>query len=122
MHIRMRNAESLSQAQISEFLKASEGIRFAGQGRAEVYGWVQQMLVNQEYARQERKPRGAIRAYLSKVTGLSLAQISEFLKASEGIRFAGQGRAEVYGWVQQTLVNQEYARQERKPRGAIRAY
>src|ERR1022692_4777127 len=62
MHIRMRNAESLSQAQISEFLKASEGIEFAGQGRAEVYGWVQQMLVNQEYARQERKPRGAIPA------------------------------------------------------------
>ena len=77
----MRNAESLSQAQISEFLKAREGIEFAGQGRAEVYGWVQQMLVNQEYARQERKPRGAIRAYLSKVTGLSLAQITRLIRA-----------------------------------------
>lgn len=77
----MRNAESLSHAQIGEFLKASEGIEFAGQGRAEVYGWVQRMLVHQEYSRQERKQRGAIRAYLSKVTGLSLPQITRLIRA-----------------------------------------
>jgi transposase InsO family protein len=81
MQIRMRNAESLSHSQIGEFLKASEGIEFAGQGRAEVYGWVQRMLVHQEYSRQERKQRGAIRAYLSKVTGLSLPQITRLIRA-----------------------------------------
>jgi transposase InsO family protein len=77
----MRNAESLNHTQINEFLKASEGIEFAGQGRAEVYGWVQRMLVNQEYVRQGRKQRGAIRAYLSKVTGRSLAQITRLIRA-----------------------------------------
>lgn len=77
----MRNAESLTHSQISEFLKASEGIEFAGQGRAEVYGWVQRMLVNQEYVGQGRKQRGAIRRYLSKVTGLSLAQITRLIRA-----------------------------------------
>jgi transposase InsO family protein len=77
----MRNAESLTHSQIGEFLKASEGIEFAGQGRAEVYGWVDRMLVNQEYSRQGRKQRGAIRAYLSKVTGLSLAQITRLIRA-----------------------------------------
>jgi transposase InsO family protein len=77
----MRNAESLTQSQIGEFLKASEGVEFAGESRAETYGWVQRMLVHQEYARQERKPRGAIRAYLSKVTGLSLAQITRLIRA-----------------------------------------
>src|ERR1035437_10201460 len=81
MQIRMRNAESLTQAQISEFLKASEGIEFAGQGRAEVYGWIERMLVNQEYGRQGRKARGAVRAYLNKVTGLSLAQITRLIRA-----------------------------------------
>src|ERR1035437_7685547 len=81
MQIRMRNAESLNHTQINEFLKASEGIEFAGQGRAEVYGWVQRMLVNQEYVRQGRKQRGAIRAYLSKVTGRSLAQITRLIRA-----------------------------------------
>jgi len=77
----MRNAESLTQSQISEFLKASEGIEFAGQSRREVYGWVQRMLVSQEYQRQGKKRRGVVRAYLSKVTGLSLPQITRLIRA-----------------------------------------
>jgi hypothetical protein len=31
-------------------------------------------------------------------------QIGEFLKASEGIDFGGTSRAEVYGWIQRTLI------------------
>jgi len=77
----MRNAESLTASQITDFLKGSEGIEFAGQSRAEVYGWVERTLVNQEYCRQGKKARGAIRAYLSKVTGLSLAQIARLIRA-----------------------------------------
>ena len=49
MQIRMRNAESLTHSQINEFLKGSAGIEFCGQSRAEVYGLVEKMLVNQEY-------------------------------------------------------------------------
>lgn len=77
----MRNAESLNQAQINEFLKASEGIEFAGQSRAEVYGWVQQTLVSQEYQKQGKKGRGVIRSLLSKVTGRSLPQITRLIRA-----------------------------------------
>lgn len=77
----MRNAENLTHSQISEFLKASETIEFAGQGRAEVYDWVQKTLVAQEYARHGKKGRGAIRAYLSKVTGLSMAQITRLIRS-----------------------------------------
>lgn len=77
----MRNAESLTPSQITDFLKGSEGIEFAGQSRAEVYGWVERTLVSQEYGRQGKKARGAIRAYLSKVTGLSLAQIARLIRA-----------------------------------------
>ena len=77
----MRNAESLTHSQITEFLKASETIEFAGQGRTEVYGWVQKTLVAQEYARHGKKGRGAIRAYLSKVTGLSLPQITRLIRS-----------------------------------------
>jgi hypothetical protein len=36
----MRNAESLTNSQITEFLKASAGIEFSGQSRPEVYAWV----------------------------------------------------------------------------------
>jgi transposase InsO family protein len=76
----MQNAESLTAEQISEFLKASGGIEFAGQSRAEVYDWTERMLVQQEYSRQGRKQRGAIRAYLSKVTGRSLPQITRLVR------------------------------------------
>ena len=40
---------------------------------------------------------------------VSLGQIRAFLAGSEEVRFAGQGRAEVYGWVERTLVRHEYA-------------
>lgn len=76
----MQNAESLTAEQISESLKASGGIEFAGQSRAEVYEWTERMLVQQEYSRQGRKQRGAIRAYLSKVTGRSLPQITRLVR------------------------------------------
>jgi transposase InsO family protein len=81
MHIRMRHAESLTNSQIDGFLKASAGIEFSGQNRTEVYAWVEKMLVDQEYQQQRKKRRGAIRAYLSKVAGLSLAQITRLIRA-----------------------------------------
>lgn len=76
----MQNAEVLTREQIAEFLKGSEGIEFRGQNRAELYGWVQRVLVGQEYAVQDKKQRGAIRAYLSKVTGRSLPQVSRLIR------------------------------------------
>jgi len=76
----MQNAEILTPEQIREFLKSSQPIEFTGQDRAELYGWVQRVLVGQEYAVQGRKQRGAIRAYLSKVTGLSLAQVTRLIR------------------------------------------
>jgi transposase InsO family protein len=89
----MRNAESLTHSQINEFLKGSAGIEFCGQSRAEVYGWVEKMLVNQEYHRQPKKQRGAIRAYLSKVAGLSLPQIARLIRAHAQ---TGKVEAKVY--------------------------
>jgi hypothetical protein len=81
MHITMRHAENLTNPQINEFLKASAGIEFSGQNRKEIYAWVEKMLVAQEYQQQRKKQRGEIRAYLSKVTGLSLAQITRLIRA-----------------------------------------
>ena len=71
----MQNAEELTPQQISGFLKGSQGIEFSGQSRAERYAWTEGMLVAQEYAQQAKKQKGAIRACLSKVTGMSLPQI-----------------------------------------------
>jgi hypothetical protein len=39
---------------------------------------------------------------------LSLDQIEAVLDASEEIRFAGENREQVYGWVEQVLRQQQY--------------
>ena len=60
----MQNAEVLTQEQIREFLKGSQSIEFSGQNRAELYQFVQRVLVAQQYAVQGKRQRGAVRAYL----------------------------------------------------------
>ena len=91
MQVRMQNVEPLTERQIGEFLRGSKVIEFGGQGRAEVYAMVQESLVRQEYFRQGTKQRGAIRAYLSKLTGRSLPQMTRLIrqqKANGEIRLA----------------------------------
>ncbi len=80
MQIRMQEVEFVDAEAMRAFLSASNGIQFAGQDREEVYGWVKATLVKQEYFAQTKKCRGLIRAYLSKVTGLSLAQITRLIR------------------------------------------
>ena len=76
----MQDSEKLTGQQISEFLKGSEEINFSGQSRAEVYGWVQRVLVAQEFGSQNKKRRGAIRAYIEKVTGRSRPQVTRLIR------------------------------------------
>ena len=76
----MEHGESLSPQQMGEFLRAGEAVRFAGQSRTEVYAWIQETLLRQEYFRQRKKQRGLIRAYLSKVSGRSLPQLTRLIR------------------------------------------
>lgn len=80
MHIRMQNGEGVTEEQIKDFLKGSEGVSFAGQSKKEVYAWVQGLLVAQEFVQQNKKRRGAIRAYVEKITGLGSAQVTRLLR------------------------------------------
>lgn len=89
----MDHGECLSPQQMGEFLRASEAVRFAGQSRAEVYAWIQQTLLCQEYFRQGKKQRGLIRAYLSKVSGRSLPQLTRLIRQ---YRHSGHIRVQVY--------------------------
>ena len=75
------------------FLRASEEIRFSGQGRQQVYSWVEGVLVQQQYAQQSKAARGLVRRYIEKVSGLSRAQITRLIA-----RYAatGQVRPTVY--------------------------
>ncbi len=53
---------------------------------------------------------------------MSLEQIRAFLEASHEVQFAGRHRAEVYGWVGQTLRHQGYEELGRASRGLVRRY
>ncbi len=75
----MQNAETLNPDQINQLLTLGDGIEFAGQSRAERYVFAQQLPVAQEYARQGKKQRGAIRADLSQMTGLGMAQTARLI-------------------------------------------
>src|SRR5580658_9498419 len=81
MQIRMQNAEALTGQQIDEFLTGSEGIGFTGESRAGIYAWTERLLVAQEFLVQSKKQRGAIRRYASRVTGLSLPQITRLIRS-----------------------------------------
>ena len=54
--------------------------------------------------------------------GISLEQIQAFLDASGEVVFKGRKRAEVYGWVNQTLREQGYRDLKRSGRGLVRLY
>ena len=76
----MQNGKKLNPKQISEFLKGSEEISFTAGSKAEIYSWVQGVLVAQEFAGQSKGDRGSIRAYIEKVTGLSVAQVTRLIR------------------------------------------
>ena len=78
--MQMQNAEELNLEQISDFLKASHGIEFSGQSRAETYRWTERVLIAQEYTSQGKAERGEVRAYITKMTGRSLPQVSRLIR------------------------------------------
>ena len=53
---------------------------------------------------------------------LSLDQIRAFLEGSQELRFEASNRGELYGWVQRTLVQQEYLCLGRGDKGLVRRY
>jgi transposase InsO family protein len=93
LNISVQEAEKLSLEEIRRLLEASEGIRFAGEKRAQVYGWIEQVLCQQEYGSQGKASRGLLRRYIEKMTGMSRAQVTRLIG-----RYIGSGRvgARVY--------------------------
>jgi transposase InsO family protein len=79
LNISVHEAEKLSLEAIGRFVEASEEIRFESAERSQVYGWVERLLVGQEYGTQGRAARGLLRRYIEKMTGLSRAQVTRLI-------------------------------------------
>jgi transposase InsO family protein len=93
LNISVQEAEKLSLEAISRFVEASEEIRFESKSRAQVYGWVGRVLIQQEYARQGKAARGLVRRYIEKMTGMSRAQTTRLIGRYTA---TGQVRPTVY--------------------------
>jgi transposase InsO family protein len=91
MQIRMETTQALSPEEIKGFLVGSTPLEFSGQSRTERYAWIETTLRQQEYFSLGRKQRGAVRALLSKVGGLSVPQITRLIR---GYRQSGEIRAQ----------------------------
>lgn len=52
----------------------------------------------------------------------SLEQIRALVDANSAVRFTGQRRAEIYEWVEKTLVRHEYAGLRKPDKGVVRQY
>jgi transposase InsO family protein len=81
MRIRMENMEALTPEGIAGFLSGSAPIEFTGQTRTERYAWIEATLTQQQYFSLKRNQRGAVRALLSKVAGLSIPQITRLIRS-----------------------------------------
>ena len=89
----MDDTEATSLAQIRAFLAGSGELRFAGQRREEVYGWVETTLVRLQYASLDKPGKGLVRRYIARMTGLSRAQGTRLIT---GYRKTGRVKAAAY--------------------------
>jgi len=76
----MEDPREWSPERMRRFLEGSRELAFHGGSRQEVYGWVQATLVQQEYSQRTRAEKGLIRAFLSRVSGRSMAQITRLIR------------------------------------------
>jgi hypothetical protein len=81
MKIHMKNLERLSLAEMEEFVRGNRKVTLSLEGQAAIYGFVEALLKVQQYRRLSRGQRGVVRRFLTKVSGLSRAQMTRLIAA-----------------------------------------
>lgn len=89
----MDDSQAASLEQIRALVAAKDAVRFAGQRRGEVYGWVKRTLVRHEYGSLRKPDKGVVRLYIAQMTGLSRAQVTRLIT---GYQRTGQVVAATY--------------------------
>lgn len=86
MTIRMKNLERLTLDEMQEFVKSNRQVVYAAEERDSAYGLIERVLKGQQYRRLSKGPKGIVRSFLSKVTGLSRAQVTRLIHRWEELR------------------------------------
>jgi hypothetical protein len=89
----MEQERPMTLEQIGAFMAASEEIRFAGRNRKEIYNWVRQTAIEQQYHLQGKSGKGLLREYIGKTTGLSRAQVTRLIG-----QYLATGQVEAKGY------------------------
>ncbi len=79
MGVAVQQAESLSLDEIESFLDGCGSVEFQAGSRADKYALVEGVLKRHHYADQKRSVKGLLRRFLSKLTGLSRAQLTRLI-------------------------------------------
>lgn len=79
MTFQVHEAEQLSIEQMQEFLAGSRQLAFVVQGKMAVYQFLERVLQARHYRQLGRADKGVVRAYLTKLSGLSRAQITRLI-------------------------------------------
>lgn len=80
MTIRMKNLERLTLAEMKEFVTTSRQVDWSMPEQASVYELIERVLKLQQYRRLSKGQRGIVRRFLSKVTGVSRAQMTRLIR------------------------------------------
>lgn len=80
MILKLHSHRLQSVAQIRAFLRGATTFDFEPQSRQAAYRWIQDSLCQLRYASLTKADRGAVKAYLQKVTGLSRAQVTRLIR------------------------------------------
>lgn len=80
MTITMNDSHLMSIAQIKEFLKFSQIIKFEGTSQKEKYLWLENILNRFRYFGLKKKDKGIVKTYILKMTGYSDSQLGKLIR------------------------------------------
>lgn len=75
----MLNPTALSLAEIKDFVKSPQSIKFKSQSKNERNEWIENILCQHKYFQLLKSDKGIIRSYVKIMTGLSSAQLTRLI-------------------------------------------
>ena len=79
MTVTMDDTQITTLEQVEQVLKGSQAIAFKGNGREQLYRWVEAVLKRFKYFELGRKDKGMVKAYLQRLSGFSRAQTTRLV-------------------------------------------
>lgn len=94
MTVTMDDSAIKTLDQIRRILKASRGLELKGLSRSEKYAWIEEVLDRFDYFSLSKKDKGAVKAYLERLSGFSRATVTRLAwrKLAHGSIQASLGR------------------------------